>query len=95
MLARAEELTESAFALKIGETSEVIEVSTGSSNGYFIIYRCEKSEENFNSCYDDIEDVYVQNRMGKSIDEIKTVLLANVSTTKTLNELDRSKISMD
>ncbi len=90
-----EELTESAFALKIGETSEVIEVYTGATNGYFIIYRCEKSDENFDSCYDAIEEVYVQNRMGKSIDTIKRDLISGVNTTSYLDNLDRSKISMD
>ena len=90
-----EKLTDAAFSLDIGETSEVIEIYTGASNGYFIIYRCEKSDDNFESCYTDIESTYIQNRMGKSIDEIKIELIKNTVTTKELDNLDRSTISMN
>ena len=90
-----EELTASAFALEKGETSAVIEVNTGSSNGYFILYCCAKSDDNFNSCYDAIEDTYVQNRMGKSIDDIKVELVKSATPTSVLVNLDRSTVSMD
>lgn len=90
-----EELTAAAFSLEKGETSAVIEVTTGASNGYFILYRCAKNDENFNDCYDDIEDTYVQNRMGEDIESIKVELVKSASQTSVLQNLDRSTISMD
>ena len=90
-----EKLTEAAFSLDIGQTSEVIEIYTGSSDGYFILYRCAKSDENFDKCYDDIEAAYVQNLMGKNIDQIKIALIESISETDALKNLDRSSISMD
>ena len=41
------ELTEAALSLSVGEASELIKVSTGFEDGYYVLYKTEKSESNF------------------------------------------------
>ena len=88
------ELTETAFALGLHKTSKVIEVITVTSNGYFILFKADKSDEHFEKCYTDIEAVYVQNVIGKNLGSIKEALVSSISTTSALTQLDRSTISM-
>ena len=88
-------LTDAAFSLSIGETSEVIEVITGRSNGYYIIYRAEKSEEHFEKCYEEVEASYILNLIGTDIYEAAGSLKGGITVTDALSSLDRAAISMD
>ena len=87
-------LTEAAFALGIGETSEVIEIVTGLSNGYYILYRAEKSAEHFEKCYEEIEASYILNLIGGEVSAAAEALKASISKTGALEGLDRASISM-
>ena len=88
------DLTEGAFSLAVGETSEVIEIITGISNGYYILYRTEKSAEHFEKCYDEIEASYILNLIGKDVYGAAEALKASLTTTDAFNGLDRAGISM-
>ena len=89
------ELTEAAFSLSIGDTSDVIEIITGSNNGYYIIYRVDKSDAHFDKCYDEIEASYILNLIGKDVFNAAESLKGNVARTDAFNDLNRAEISMD
>ena len=77
------------------ETGPVYEISTGYEDGYIVIYRTIKSEEYYESCYDEIVRVYVDNEIGKIIDSTSDSLFNGAAKKDYLNSLDRSEISMD
>lgn len=89
------DLTAAAFALAIGETSEVVEVITGKSNGYYVLYRAEKSGEHFEKCYEEIEASYILNLIGSDVAHTSETLIASISKTDAFASLDRAAISMD
>ncbi len=89
-----EDLTAAAFSLSVGDTSEVIEVITGASNGYYILYRTEKSDENFEKCYEQIEASYVLNLIGKDVFNTADALKASISRTDAFTSLVHYEISM-
>ncbi len=89
------EMTDAAFALSSFETSEVIEINTGTDSGYVILYRTVKSDEYFENCLEDIINAYVQNEIGKILDMAAEEFFKAVAATEYLEGLDRSSISMD
>ena len=88
------ELTEAALSLSVGECAELIEVSTAFENGYYIIYKAEKSEENFEQCYDEISRIYLKHRIGKLLSEAQDTLIKSARITDTLKNLDRAEVKM-
>lgn len=88
------ELTDAAFSLEIGETSELISLNTEIEVGYVIIYRAQKSDAHYESCYDDIAAVYVQNEIGNLIHNTEQSLIASAAFTKAGKEINHSIISM-
>ena len=88
------EMIDAAFALGAFETSEVIEIVTGISDGYVILYRPIKSDEFFDNCYDDVVSVYIQHMIGKKLDTVAADIQETIKETSVLKELDRAKISM-
>ena len=89
------ELTAAAFALAEGETSEVVEVITGKRNGYYVLYRTEKSDEHFTKCYDEIEASYILNLIGGDIARAADTLISGAVKTEAFSSLDHAAISMD
>ncbi len=89
------DLTEAAFSLRVGDTSEVVEIITGMSNGYYILYRADKSDEHFDKCYDEIEASYISNLIGKDVSGASDTLKASISSTDAFNSLVHAEISMD
>lgn len=89
-----EELEEAAFELAYFEVSEVISVTTGYEDGYVILYKIVKNDSHFDSCYDYITSVYVQNEIGKIIDMAAASMLEAIETTSVLEALDYAGISM-
>jgi len=87
-------LTEAAFSTELYGTSEVIEIITGSNNGYFILYRADKSDEHFEKCYHEIEAAYLQNIIGKDIADTKKALISSIVKDDFLKTLDLSAIGM-
>ena len=88
------DLTAAAFSLRVGDTSEVIEVITGASNGYYILYRAEKSEEHFEKCYEEIEASYILNLIGKDVAGAAATLKDSISNTDAFTSLVHAEISM-
>lgn len=86
------EITDGAFELSLYETSEVYEFKNGSNDAYIILYRTDKDLDYFEKNYDKIVSVYLNNEIGKIIDETKLELIKSVSYTEYLNSLDRSEI---
>ena len=89
------DLTAAAFSLRVGDTSEVIEVITGASNGYYILYRAEKSDEHFEKCYEEIEASYILNLIGKDVAGAAATLKDSISNTGAFTSLVHAEISMD
>ncbi len=89
------DLTLTAFSLSVGETSGVVEVITGASNGYYILYRTEKSDENFEKCYEQIEASYILNLIGTDIFDTAAALKISIDETNAFITLVHSNISMD
>ena len=89
------ELTYEAFSLGIGELSQPIYVNAGSASGYYIIYRADKSEDNFKAIYDSLSEVYVTNEIGKIVDEIRDTLVESAVFTEIYNSIVHSEISMN
>ncbi len=85
-------LTEAAFALPTFGVSEVIEVDGGSESGYVIIYKTVKSDLHFNSCYNQIRGVYLQNEVGKIIDTATDSIANGLSGTEILPTIDHALI---
>lgn len=88
------ELTREALDLAVGEVSPVIEVVTGYNDGYFILYRIEKSEEHFEESYDDVRSAYVEAEIGKMLSDRAEALRAGLSTTEAFSALVHADIAM-
>lgn len=88
-------LVSAAFGLKIGEVSEVIRMHDGEKFFYHIIYRAEKSEENFTENKTDITFVYLTNELGKMQHEIAEEMSKSSVRQAFLESLDYSGISME
>ena len=72
------EITNGAFELSLFETSEVYEFKNGSSDAYMILYRTTKNQEYYDNNYDKIVSVYINNEIGKVINETKLELAASM-----------------
>lgn len=92
------EYTEAAFALSTGEVSPVIRLdgmSDSYSDGYYVIYCLEKTQEHFDRCYDSIEAEYKNNKVGEMIDTIKAEMLTTATFTEAGKAIQHAEISMD
>ena len=88
------QMTDAAFALSEGEVSAPILVFDG-SEAYYIMYRAEKSAENFSQSYSDIAMVFLRDIVGGYLDERAEELVAGAVAEPLLSELDPSSISME
>ncbi len=89
------ELTDAAFSLSHHEVSEIIKVINGTSDGYYLLYKVEKSDEHFNKCYNSIEAIYIANMIGEELNTAKTGLIGGIERADALINIDHSKISME
>ena len=88
------DVTNSAFALDIFETSNVIELSLETRSEYWILYKMQKTNEHFESDYENIESAFVSQKIGEILNEVKNDLLESLKTTDEFNALDYSSIEM-
>ncbi len=86
-------LTEKAFALSVGDVSEVIRVEADEI-GYYVLYGAEKSKDNFESYYDDIVTVYLNNCVGQIYDSSYSIILSLLADTDYIKNLDFNEIRM-
>ena len=89
------DLTDAAFSLAYYETSPVVEIASAVDEGFFILYRTAKTNEHFEACYDSIAEVYVEDVLGKMINDRADALLANLSKTDDYDSIVHAEISMD
>ena len=89
-----EELTEAAFDLENGEVSPVIRITTGEEDGYYIMYRTEKTEYNFAKCFYNVLYVYLKDKIGEKFDTAENGLKAGCEWNDEL-ELNYAEISME
>ena len=85
---------DAAFSLDYGEVSEVIEIVDGKSDGYYILYKAEKSAAHFEENYPDIAFSYVTNAVGKIRFTAKESLAASARFTEEYFTLDHATISI-
>ncbi len=87
------ELTEAAFKLENGDVSPVIRVTTDKSDGYYVMYRAEKTEENFARNYYNILFAYLSDKVGEKYDTTEEALISSASFDSGAT-LDYAGISM-
>ena len=87
-------VTKSAFSLGIGQASDIVEVSTGDTSCYYILYRVEKSDDHLTEKSESIRDVYIANEIGKRLANDKNALLSSLEKTENYNSIIHSQISM-
>lgn len=84
---------DTAFAIEVGEVSEVIEINDGVTT-YYVLYKLPKTEEHFADCYDDIASSYLDNKISELLADISSRLAGNVEYTKKYSKITHSEISM-
>ena len=89
------EYTEAAFSTGIGETSAVVPINTGSEDGYYIFYGVEKSDAHFEKNLESIKESYLDNEIGKLLDEVHDALAGSLKLTTDYYGIDHSKITME
>lgn len=88
-------MTEAAFSTAVGSVSDIVTITAGDSyhQGYYILYRVDKSDEHFEECYDEIASVYVENEIGRLLYDIQCALTESATASELLSSLDYSKIT--
>lgn len=85
---------DAAFSLDYGEVSEVIEIVDGKSDGYYILYKAQKSASHFEENYPDIAFSYVTNAVGKIRFSAKDKLASNARFTDEYFSIVHATISI-
>jgi hypothetical protein len=83
-----------AFATKPGQISEIIEINDGLEHTVNILYKAEKSDEHFNSCYSTIAYVFLKNKVGSILNSKEKTLKESATPASLLETLDRAAIKM-
>ncbi len=86
------EITKSAFEIDIAETSQIIKVNTQTEDGYVFLYRLYKDDEHLKNSHSNITNVYLNNEVGKIINEEKAGLIESVAESDYSSQLDRAEI---
>ena len=87
-------VTETAFALNVGETSAPIPGIYDGYKGYFILYRAEKSAENLEEIRSGVAKSYIENEIGKRFADAKLTLKKYTSFTDFYKGLSLAAIHM-
>ena len=82
-----------AFALEVGEVSDVFEINDGVTT-YYVLYKLPKTEEHFSDCYDDIASSYLDNKISELLKSVADGLASSVQYTKKYSKINHSEISM-
>ena len=89
-----QDMTNAVFGVEEGEVTDPVSIVTAEENSYYVIYRSYKSEEHFNSCYDEILYVYLTNRVGEITYNVASELASSAVFSATFSSIDYSKIGM-
>lgn len=88
------EYINAAFALGHGEVSDVIEIVDGKNDGFYILYKAEKSDAHFEENYSDIAFSFVTNAVGKIRFTAKESLASSATFTEEYFSIDHATISL-
>ena len=89
------DLVEAAFSLKTFEVSEVIETPSSYGTAYTVLYKTVKDSINFEEDYEKIKLAFLENEVGKLIDNAAESFALSFENTEVLNTMDYSQIKMD
>ena len=87
------DITAEAFSTPIGRVSNVIEVYTGAAAGFYILYPIAKTEDHFKTSYAEIALTYVENEMGRQLEEVQAALTESLGVTDVFRGLDHASIT--
>jgi hypothetical protein len=87
-------VTDVAFSLAEGETSQPIPGLYDGYKGYFILYRAQKSAENLQEIRASVSKNYIENEIGKRFAEVKSAIAESISFTEFYGTLNLGSISM-
>lgn len=85
-------MVDAAFALDVGEVTEPIRIHDGNELRYYIIYKCNKTEDYYTNNYAEIAYIYLKNELGKKLNDTYSGILDNISYTDFLKDLEYSGI---
>lgn len=88
------EMTDYAFALSDGDVSPAFLVNDGETSGYYILYRAEKTAEHFEECYGSVLYVFLKDKVGEKLHQVKGELNDGIMMSQFYTELNHAKISM-
>ena len=89
------EVIKSAFSMSVGDVSHVIPISTDKKIEYWIICKMEKDAGYVETEFERIEEVYVSQKIGEIIENVRVSIESTAKETSVMENLDLSKISMD
>lgn len=73
------EIIERAYALKVGEYSDLVEITAPAQDYYFVVNRLEKNSEDLVSRYDEIVSLYLTDRFYRELDTLRQSILSQVT----------------
>lgn len=85
------EYTKAALSLSGGELGDVFEIS----GDCYLAIGLEKSEEHFDRCYDAVRQSYIDNEVGKRLENTKLALIDTVEAGGAYSEIRHALISMN
>lgn len=88
------ELTEEAFRIKKGETSEVVSVTDSDGSHYYILYRTDKTDEYFNENIAYITESYLNSKVRELVGADEIALRISATPTSEYTKLDHSAITL-
>lgn len=89
------DLIAAALALDVHEVSQPIRVHSDAYNGYFIVYRAEKTEEYLAEHRADVVTAFLQDSLGRKLAVIRDAMVAGAVPTEELKNLDLSAVTME
>ena len=89
------ELTDAAFNLNTGGVSEPVTVHNGDEKIIFILYKAEKNDAHFDESYTELAYVYLANKIGEMLADVRAELATGVQYTDFYRGLNFTEVSMD
>lgn len=89
------DLITAALALDVHEVSQPIRINSDAYNGYFIVYRAEKTEEYLTEHRADVVTAFLQDSLGRKLAVIRDAMVAGAVPTEELKNLDLSAVTME
>lgn len=83
------------FSISDGELSEIITLENTRNDGYYLIYRLEKSDEHFEAFYPAIANSYLDNVVGGILGGMENELAESKSFTNAYRSISHKYISMN